>query len=174
MSDRSQLEQEIATRAAEDEALKNALRSDSKAALRQYFNVNVPDNITVQVVEEDATTKYLVLRDNRGVAGQADVAIREERTIAYARNESVSGNEVVDRKVISIPDNWDYEGDDWHITTANPQDEGERRWRRAKGVTRHANGRVLSVWVEVAAGTKDSYGPNIWIGVELVVRMRPR
>src|SRR5437762_1005166 len=72
---------------------------------------------------------------------------------------------------IQIPNGWEYDSDSLDITTANPQDEGARRWFRSKGVTRDGNGRIQSVWVEVAADTKDSCGPNVWIGVQLVVNM---
>jgi len=97
------------------------------------------------------------------------MARQTQQVIAYARNENVGGN-VVERKEIQIPDNCTYVSHTTGITTASPQDEGEGRWSRSDGVVRrNPNNRIASVWVEANAGSRSTFGINIWVGVQLTV-----
>jgi hypothetical protein len=91
-------------------------------------------------------------------------------TIAYAKNGSVFGSDVVDRKAVQIPTGWKYFTHSTAITTASPQDGEGGRWWRSDGVDRnpHTN-EITSVWVEARAGTKSTFGVTIWVGVQLSV-----
>ena len=58
---RQELEQNILSRAAKDPAFRKALISDPKAVLAQDFDVRLPDNVTVKVLEDQPGTVHLVL-----------------------------------------------------------------------------------------------------------------
>lgn len=92
--------------------------------------------------------------------------------IAYANNDFVIGNDVVERKSIPIPENCIYVNHSTGITTANPQEENGQ-WKKSDGVLRRtANDRITDVWVEVRARNKNTFGATVWIGVQLNVEIR--
>lgn len=53
--------QVIVEKAMTDEIYRQKLLSDPKAAIQEYFNINVPDNIELLVVEETPSRFYLVI-----------------------------------------------------------------------------------------------------------------
>lgn len=92
--------------------------------------------------------------------------------IAYANNGNVWGDPIIDRKTIAISDGWRCISHSTHITTENPHGGGGSRWWTSADVIRNADtGRIESVWVEVNAGTKDTFGAHVWVGVQLDVLM---
>ncbi len=55
MSSNETLKVEIIQKAWEDEAFKNQLIANPKAALKQAFSITLPDDIKVKAVEETST-----------------------------------------------------------------------------------------------------------------------
>ncbi|MDQ0896939.1 MULTISPECIES: NHLP leader peptide family RiPP precursor [unclassified Paenibacillus] len=64
MSNNGILKEKIIQKAWEDEAFKNQLIANPKAALKQAFNITLPDDITVKAVEETSTEFVLVIPTN--------------------------------------------------------------------------------------------------------------
>lgn len=91
-----------------------------------------------------------------------------EKIIAYAHNDDSNFTWVEKKETIQIPELCSYVSHSVRNTTANPiEDIG--RWRQSTGVNRDRNGKIIGVWIKVEAGSKDTYGANVWIGVELTV-----
>src|SRR5262245_9973073 len=57
----SNIHQHVVARAIKDAAFRQELLSNPKAALAREFNVQVPDRVTIRVLEETPTTLTLVL-----------------------------------------------------------------------------------------------------------------
>ncbi|NOU88087.1 NHLP leader peptide family natural product precursor [Paenibacillus sp. LMG 31460] len=64
MSSNETLKAQIIQKAWEDEAFKNQLIANPKAALKQAFNITLPDDIKVKAVEETSTEFVLVIPTN--------------------------------------------------------------------------------------------------------------
>ncbi|MBP1963748.1 NHLP leader peptide family RiPP precursor [Paenibacillus aceris] len=64
MSSNEQLKARIIQKAWEDEAFKNQLLADPKAALKQTFGITLPDDMKVRAVEETSTEFVLVIPTN--------------------------------------------------------------------------------------------------------------
>lgn len=64
MSSNETLKAQIIQKAWEDEAFKNQLIANPKAALKQAFNITLPDDISVKAVEETSTEFVLVIPTN--------------------------------------------------------------------------------------------------------------
>ncbi len=64
MSAAQTLKDQIIQKAWEDAEFKKQLLANPKAAVKEAFGVDVPDNIEVEVVEESANKFYLVLPQN--------------------------------------------------------------------------------------------------------------
>lgn len=58
---RRELEAQISDRARRDSAFRDALRRDARAALAREFDLELPDDLDIQVLEETASVFYLVL-----------------------------------------------------------------------------------------------------------------
>ena len=58
---RKQLEAQLIDRAMQDETFRQELRRDPKGVVARELGIRVPENFTLQVLEEDPTTVYLVL-----------------------------------------------------------------------------------------------------------------
>jgi hypothetical protein len=71
MSIRNELNEKIIERAWKDEAFKEKLLKDPKAALLQ-MNPNLPDDLKIQVHEESADTIHLVLPRDPAKAALSD------------------------------------------------------------------------------------------------------
>lgn len=59
--DRRELESELIVKAWKDEALKQELISNPKAVYARELGQQLPENLTIRVLEETADTIYLVL-----------------------------------------------------------------------------------------------------------------
>ncbi|MGG1551843.1 MULTISPECIES: NHLP leader peptide family RiPP precursor [Paenibacillus] len=64
MSSNEALKAQIIQKAWEDEAFKQQLLANPKAALKQAFNITIPDDIKVNAVEETSTEFVLVIPTN--------------------------------------------------------------------------------------------------------------
>lgn len=64
MSSNEQLKAKIIQKAWEDEAFKNQLLANPKAALKQAFGITIPDDFQVKAVEETSTDFVLVIPAN--------------------------------------------------------------------------------------------------------------
>ncbi|MCY9663628.1 NHLP leader peptide family RiPP precursor [Paenibacillus alginolyticus] len=64
MSTNGILKEKIIQKAWEDEAFKNQLIANPKAALKQAFGITLPDDIKVKAVEETSTEFVLVIPTN--------------------------------------------------------------------------------------------------------------
>ncbi|MGZ9583926.1 NHLP leader peptide family RiPP precursor [Paenibacillus marinisediminis] len=61
MTNKLQLKEQIIQKAWEDPAFKQKLLSDPKAALQDEFNIIVPEDINLVVIEETSSTFGLVI-----------------------------------------------------------------------------------------------------------------
>ncbi len=67
---RRDIEAHIVAKAWKDEAYKRKLLSNSKAVIEQEFNVQLPQEVSVQVMEENPTSLYFVLPPRPEISGQ--------------------------------------------------------------------------------------------------------
>lgn len=67
---RPSLEAQILERAAKDPAFREQLKRDPSAIVAREFGVEIPQHITVEVVEETPSTVYLVLPSTSAQRGQ--------------------------------------------------------------------------------------------------------
>ncbi|MEW9698233.1 NHLP leader peptide family RiPP precursor [Paenibacillus sp. SI8] len=68
MSAEEILKEKIIQKAWEDESFKKQLLSDPKAALKESFDIVIPDNIKIKTVEETTEQLVLVIPANPKVA----------------------------------------------------------------------------------------------------------
>lgn len=61
MNQKQQLEQHIIEKAMKDEQFRVKLQANPKEAIEQELGFRIPDQLKVQVLEENANTFYLVL-----------------------------------------------------------------------------------------------------------------
>lgn len=64
---------ELIQRADSDPAFRQLLLSDPRAAIEEAFGIRVPDQVTVQVLEESAERVYIVLPAQGEAAPDEDV-----------------------------------------------------------------------------------------------------
>ena len=57
----SMINQQVLARAIKDAAFRQALLSDPKAVLAKEYNIHLPENVTIRVLEETSSTLTLVL-----------------------------------------------------------------------------------------------------------------
>ena len=98
---------------------------------------------------------------------------QETRNVmAYAQNDSAFGSPVIIRKQIEIPAGWRYISHSTKILKENPRGgSGSRWWVTVDFVRKPDTGRIEAVRVEAKAGIKESFGPSVWVGVQLDVVM---
>ncbi len=83
---RKDIEARIIAKAWKDEAYKQKLLSNSKSVIGQEFNVQLPKEVSVQVMEENPTSLYFVLPARPEIFGQE---ISDEQLQAIAGGASV-------------------------------------------------------------------------------------
>lgn len=88
---RETIERELATKAWQDDAFMDELRSNPKAVIAREYGVQLPDSMNLKVVEEDASTLYLRIPPN-----PSNVELSDEQL------ELVAGGEVVVTAVIGV------------------------------------------------------------------------
>ena len=85
---RAEMERRIVQRSIEDDAFRQRLIEDPKAAVKQELGSRLPEGVRVVTVEESADTIYLVL-PSTSMAG-------------------AEGGELSDRELQSVAGGWDY------------------------------------------------------------------
>jgi hypothetical protein len=73
---RKDLEAKLITKALKDKAFKQTLLQNGKATVEQMFNIQLPENVALQVLEETENQIYLVLPTNP-YAGITEAELRE-------------------------------------------------------------------------------------------------
>ncbi len=61
----------LINKAKDDEAFRSQLLADPKAAIKQEFNLTLPDAFTVQVHEDSATSAHIVLPPTQSLDASA-------------------------------------------------------------------------------------------------------
>lgn len=64
MSNIQNLREQVIQKAWEDEAFKQQLLTNPKAALKEAFGIEVPDSIELEVVEDSSNKLHLVIPPN--------------------------------------------------------------------------------------------------------------
>ena len=80
---RQQIEAQIVAKAWKDEEYKQELLSNPKAIIEQEFGIELPQEVTVKVLEENLTSLYFVLPVNP-LETLEDVEVSEEELEAIA------------------------------------------------------------------------------------------
>jgi len=73
MDQKQELQQKIIKKAMTDPAFKKELLGNPKEAIKKSFNINVPENIKLNVVEETSEQFYLVLPSSPEETKEANV-----------------------------------------------------------------------------------------------------
>ncbi|WP_019503701.1 NHLP leader peptide family RiPP precursor [Pleurocapsa sp. PCC 7319] len=79
---RNELEARIIAKAWQDEAFKQELLNNPKAVFSQEMGQSIPDEIEIQVVEENPTTLYMVLPTKPTIADEEEVSQEQLEAVA--------------------------------------------------------------------------------------------
>ena len=82
-SGRAQMESRLVQRSIEDEAFRQRLIEDPKAAVEEELGRQLPEGVRVVAVEETSDTIYLVL-PSTSTAGREDVALSDQELQSVA------------------------------------------------------------------------------------------
>ncbi|WP_208346021.1 NHLP leader peptide family RiPP precursor [Aetokthonos hydrillicola] len=85
---RREIEAHIIAQAWKDNAYKQELLNNSKAVIEKEFEVQIPDDIKVNVLEENPTTLYFVLPMRPEISGQ-ELSDEQLEAIAGGGNTGV-------------------------------------------------------------------------------------
>lgn len=104
---RQNLEAQVLERAAKDPQFREQLKQDPRGTVSREFRVRVPQDITVEVVEETASTVYLILPPASAGPSQ-QLSDQELEAVAGGWSEDTgcgyTCNEVTCRGSICVPD----------------------------------------------------------------------
>jgi len=78
------MERSIVQRSIEDEAFRQQLLADPKAAVEQELGTRLPEEVRMVTVEETADTIYLVLPSASSVGEGSELSARELESVAGA------------------------------------------------------------------------------------------
>jgi|SRR5688572_29109026 hypothetical protein len=79
---RAEIERSLIERSLEDEALRQRLLADPKAAVEEELGTRLPDEVQVIAVEETAETIYLVLPSASPLGEGGELSDRELEAVA--------------------------------------------------------------------------------------------
>jgi hypothetical protein len=79
---RAEMERRLIQRSLEDEAFRQRLLAEPKAAIEQELGTQLPESIEVRVVEETADTIYLVLPSRSADAQGGELSDQELDAVA--------------------------------------------------------------------------------------------
>src|SRR5215217_3308085 len=90
-SARAEMERSIVQRSIEDEAFRQQLLADPKAAVEQELGTRLPEEVRMVTVEETADTIYLVL-PSTPIAGTESGTLSDQQLESVAGAGTESGN----------------------------------------------------------------------------------
>jgi Nitrile hydratase, alpha chain len=90
-SSREEMERRLVQRSLEDDAFRQRLLADPKAAVEQELGTRLPDDVRVVAVEETAETIYLVLPSSSPLGEGAELSDRELEAVAGGWDAGTSG-----------------------------------------------------------------------------------
>ena len=82
MGDRAGMERRLIERSLQDDAFRQRLLEDPRAAMEQELGVRLPKEVQVRAVEETADTIYLVLPSSSAVGEGGELSDRELGAVA--------------------------------------------------------------------------------------------
>ena len=94
-SDRQEIERRIVQRSLEDDAFRQQLLEDPKAAIGEELGAPLPEEVRVVAVEETADTIYLVLPHSGSSAGQDPEQVSDQDLEAVAGGGAATQNTCV-------------------------------------------------------------------------------
>ena len=81
---RAEMERRLIERSLQDDAFRQRLLADPKAAVEEELGTQLPEEVRVQAVEETADTIYLVLPSASPVGEGGELSDRELEAVAGA------------------------------------------------------------------------------------------
>lgn len=90
MGDRAGMERRLIERSLQDDAFRQRLLEDPRAAMEQELGVRLPKEVQVRAVEETADTIYLVLPSTSPVGEGGDLTDQELEAVTGGDAESTS------------------------------------------------------------------------------------
>jgi hypothetical protein len=81
---RAEMERRLVERSLQDDAFRQKLLEDPKAAVEEELGTQLPEDVRVQAVEETADTIYLVLPSASPVGEGGELSDRELEAVAGA------------------------------------------------------------------------------------------
>ena len=79
---RAEMERRLVERSLQDDAFRQRLIDDPKAAVEEELGTQLPEDVQVQAVEETADTLYLVLPSASAVGEGGELSDRELEAVA--------------------------------------------------------------------------------------------
>ncbi len=73
--DREDIVENIIAKALKDEEFKQQLLSDPKAAIAKEFEVELPEGLNIQILQEDSNTQYIVLPQDPHIPSPGSVPV---------------------------------------------------------------------------------------------------
>ena len=90
-SSRAEMERRLVQRSLEDDAFRQRLLEDPKAAVEQELGTRLPEDVRVVAVEETAETIYLVLPSASPLGEGGELADRELEAVAGGWDAQTAG-----------------------------------------------------------------------------------
>ncbi len=90
-SPRTELERRIVQRSLEDDAFRQRLLADPKAAVEEELGTRLPEGVGVRAVEETADTIYLVLPSASPSGETGELSDRQLESVAGGWDPDTSG-----------------------------------------------------------------------------------
>ena len=104
-----------------------------------------------------------------------EVEVKIETFDVYANNSASFGNDVTVTKTFTIPEGCNYRKHRLHVSSSNPNkgstelSDSTDKWHYETTTQRDQFNRVQSVIATCTAKSKDSFGPNVNIGIQVEV-----
>ena len=90
-SSRAEMERRLLRRSLEDDAFRQRLLEDPKAAVEQELGTRLPEDVRVVAVEETAETIYLVLPSSSPIGEGGELSDRELEAVAGGWDAQTAG-----------------------------------------------------------------------------------
>ena len=79
---RAEIERRLIERSLQDEDFRRRLLADPRATVEQELGMPLPEEVTIQAVEETADTIYLVLPNSPAGAGSEEISDQDLEAVA--------------------------------------------------------------------------------------------